>query len=119
MDRELYYRVEAFVRERLGEPEEGLTPETRLAQDLGLSGREGRGFLAAFGEEFGVDLSGFSPDESLGAGGEEFVPPVLPELFYLEPFVAGKLGRLPAITLRDLARWAEEGRWSPRSDLEE
>lgn len=120
MDRELYYRVEAFVRERLGEPAEGLTPETRLAQDLGLFGQTGTDFMVAFSEEFGVDLSGFDLGEYFGAGGEdlgaegeEVAPPVLPELFYLEPFIAGRLERLPAITLRDLAICAEEGRWPP------
>lgn len=113
MDRDLYHLVEAFVRERLGEPAEGLTPETRLAQDLGVSPREARGFLAAFGEEFGVDLSGFDAEEYFGDEGAEFVPLVLPELFYLKSFVAGRLGHLPAIALRDLAIWAEEGRWFP------
>jgi len=58
MDPYLPARVGQFVCEFCGVPLDKLRPETRLEEDLGMTGADAADFLEAFAGEFEVDLTG-------------------------------------------------------------
>ncbi len=58
MDPNLPARVMQFVREAWNMPSNKLRPETRLEEDLGMTGDDAAEFLGAFAGEFEVDLTG-------------------------------------------------------------
>ncbi len=62
----LYERVRRFTVSQLWEPKGGLSPETRLAADIGIAGLDGKAFMEAYAQEFGVDLTGFDWMDSFG-----------------------------------------------------
>jgi hypothetical protein len=110
MDEELYRCIEAFVREQLWEPKGGLRPETRLLHDIGAAGLDGYEFMEAYAAEFDVDLTGFNFRQHFGDEGLGCLPLAPFHWLYLRLFDPERLV-IPAVTLRDLTRWAEAGAW--------
>lgn len=128
---ELFVRIAYFIRRVWGEPRSGLTPSTRLVADLRMAGDDGVEFMAAYADEFGVDLSGFPAPAVFGREG---MWPWEPPLAVVAAPVRGAgwmlrriLSRMPAasprqkpdVTVRELVEWAARGRWAggdPDSD---
>lgn len=63
MNDETWERLEAFARAELGRPLLGgrltLKPESRLEQDLGLTGLDAVEFIDKWAETFGIETDGF------------------------------------------------------------
>jgi hypothetical protein len=64
--------VKEFVARITSVRPDKLAPGTRLAQDIGVDGDDGDDLMAAFGKQFGVDLSEFRTDSHFGQEGNAF-----------------------------------------------
>jgi acyl carrier protein len=110
----LWDRVRAFAAEQTDARAERLTPATTLFGDLGVDGDDADELFAAFATEFGVDLSGLDLSRHFGP---EAWPPwallILPlwMLWMARPGEPHKKAGVIPITLGDLLRSAEAGRW--------
>lgn len=120
-------RLAALVSAHSGVPVAELTLETRLLEDLGMDGDDGVEFLAAFAEEFGVDIGAVAPlnyfnDEHAFTGYATLVP----VMARLSPAFRARARRaargLRALRLRDLVASARAGHWIrpplPRGDAD-
>jgi hypothetical protein len=98
----LVLKIKSLLAERTGVAEERMTLETRLAEDLHMTGPKAAEFMRAFFAAFGIDDAQFSfarhfPAEQ-GAGGP------------IARLVHG-WGRREPVTILDLVRAAETGMW--------
>lgn len=109
-------RVRGLVSGQSGVPEAEISLETRLFEDLGMDGDDGDEFLAAFGDEFNVDISPVAPlnyfnDASSLTGHSLMIPAVA----YISPAFRTRVERaargLKALSVRDLVATARAGRW--------
>lgn len=128
MPRQTHFdRVRALVSRASGVPEAEITLETRLLEDLGMDGDDGVAFLAAFADEFGVDLAPVAPlnyfnDEASFTGYATLVP----VLARLSPAFRARVRRatrgMRALRVRDLVASARAGQWLrpplPRTDAD-
>lgn len=120
MDEAIYERVKEFTIEQLWEPKGGITPDTRLAEDIRIAGMDGKEFMEAYSKAFDVDISGFDWVDYFGP---ECMGCLLPLplsiarwLGIYHPKESIRWGRDPAdfeISLRDLTKWASAGYWTP------
>ena len=114
---ELYARVKVLIGEHAcWVSEEELTPDTHLADDLGIAGDDGYELLEAFCEEFGIqNTSEIEPYEYFGP--EAWDPFYVYVLLYHWVFDREKLNEpyysLTPLYLRDLIKSAEAKRWIP------
>lgn len=128
MPRQTHFdRVRALVSAHTGVPEAEITPETRLYEDLGLDGNDGLAFLAAFADEFGIDLGPVAPLNYFNdAAAFTGYATLLPVAARLSPAFRARVRRaargLRALRLRDLVASARAGRWIrpplPRGDAD-
>lgn len=81
---------------------ETLTYKTKISQDLGLEGDEADQFLDAFSKKFNVDFSDFNFKKYFVEEGWD------PIRFFI--YTTGII-KLKPITLRDLEKSAEIGKW--------
>ena len=114
MNPELYARVKILVAEQMIISKEELTPDTHLADDLGIAGDDGYELLEAFCEEFGIqNTSEIEPYEYFGP--EAWNPFDVYVLLYHWVFDREKLNEpyysLTPLYLRDLVKSAEAKRW--------
>ena len=113
MNPELYARVKILIAEQTWGSEE-LTPDTHLADDLGIVGDAGYELLEAFCEAFEIEnMSEIDPYEYFGPEG--WNPFDIYVLLYDLVFNREKLsdfGQTP-LTMRDLVKSAEAKRWIP------
>ncbi|MGR3715148.1 MAG: DUF1493 family protein [Thermohalobaculum sp.] len=109
-------RVRGLVSGQSGVPETEITLETRLFEDLGMDGDDGAELLAAFGDEFGVDIRGLAPnnyfnDETTFTGYSLMIPVIA----FLSPVFRAWVERasrgLRALSVRDLVASARARRW--------
>jgi|GEM_PF-6783846 len=112
----LYDQVRSFVAERSGAPVDSLEPETRLITDLRMGASAVDSFLAAYAEQFTIDVSSFRKAHHFAA--EQFDPlfPMMLMLFKLLSFgTAKKLEKAAPrdISLYHLATCAERKIWAP------
>ena len=108
----LYDRVVAFIAEQRGLPVERLRSETTLFGDLGTDGDDGVELLEGFGREFSVDMSRCDPSRYFGPEG---FYPWAPICWLVLAFREGspeERARLESISISDLVRSAELGRWA-------
>ena len=115
MNPELYARIKTLVVEQTGlASEEELTPETHLADDLGIAGDDGYELLEAFCEEFEIqNMEEIEPAEYFGTEGG---PNPFEIYFFLYDLVFDREQQrysFSPLYLRDLVRSAEAGRWIP------
>ena len=114
LNAELYDRVKVFAAEFWPISKEKLTPDTRLADDLGIAGDDGYELLEAFCEEFEIqNTSEIDPTEYFGSEGWDFE---IFLFFYYLIFERKKLNDYyspPPLTLRDLVKSVEAKRWIP------
>ncbi|MBM2769189.1 DUF1493 family protein [Burkholderia anthina] len=107
-------RLEAFAREALGRPLFGgklkLQPESRLEQDLGVTGLDGVAFIDKWAETFGVDAQGFPYRRYFGPEGQE----LLSSLIGLFVKRLRQPERRP-LTLGMLAEATRRGKWDTDS----
>ena len=113
---ELYIRVKALIAEQTWVSEEELTPDTHLADDLGIAGDDGYELLEAFCEEFDIqNTSEIEPYEYFGPEG--WNPFYIYVLLYYLAFNREKLNdsyaSLTPLYLWDLVKSAEAKRWIP------
>lgn len=106
MSNENYARIRDFVAKHLAVKSDKLHVETRLAEDLGLTGADAEEFLEAFSEEFGVDMAGFEFGKHFGP--EATFDPI--GFVRRWVFERRRLQFIP-ITLADLAHVIERHRW--------
>ena len=111
---ELYARVKAFVAEQWLMSEEELTPDTLLADDLGIAGDDGYELLEAFCEEFEIQNRN-EIDHTEYFGTEGCNPLEMYVLLYDLVFNREKRkgSDETALTLRDLVKSAEAKKWIP------
>ena len=114
MNPQIYARVKTLVAEQMIISEEALTPDTHLADDLGIAGDDGYELLEAFCEEFGIqNKSEIEPYEYFGP--EAWNPFDVYVLLYHWVFDREKLNEpyysLTPLYLRDLVKSAEAKRW--------
>ena len=112
---ELYARIKTLVVEQTGlGSEEELTPETHLADDLGIAGDDGYELLEAFCEEFEIqNMEEIEPAEYFGieSGPNPFEIYIF--LYYLVFNREKQHYSSSPLYLRDLVKSAEAGRWIP------
>lgn len=74
---DIWERLETFAREELGRPLFGgklnLQPESRLEQDLGLTGLDAVEFIDKWAETFSVDAKDFPYRRYFGPEGQELL----------------------------------------------
>ncbi len=112
---ELYARIKTLVVETTGlASEEELTPETHLADDLGIAGDDGYELLEAFCEAFEIqNMEEIEPAEYFGIEGG---PNPFEIYFFLYDLVFDREKQrysFSPLYLRDLVKSAEAGRWIP------
>lgn len=121
---ELYARIKTLVVEQTGlATEEELTPETHLADDLGIAGDDGYELLEAFCEEFDIEnMEEIEPSEYFGTEGGPDPFAIYVFLYDLVVFLYGLVfdrkkvkytDSSSPLYLRDLVKSAEAGRWLP------
>ncbi|WP_233801802.1 DUF1493 family protein [Paraburkholderia sp. HP33-1] len=110
MSDDTWVKFEAFAREELGRPLFGgqleLKPETRLEQDLGVTGQDGAEFIENWAKEFHVDVAGFPFRRYFSPEGQALLSSFL-GLF------SNRLRREPLVplTLGMLLEATRRGRW--------
>ncbi|KXU86544.1 acyl carrier protein [Paraburkholderia monticola] len=110
MSDDTWVKFEAFAREELGRPLFGgrleLKPETRLEQDLGVTGQDGAEFIENWAKEFHVDVGGFPFRRYFSPEGQALLSSFL-GLF------SKRLRRVPLVplTLGMLLEATRRGRW--------
>lgn len=114
IDPELYTRVKVLIAEQTWVSEEELTPDTHLAEDLGIAGDDGYELLEAFCETFEIEnMSEIEPYDYFGP--EATNPFYVYVLLYYWVFNREKLNEpnysLTPLYLRDLVKSAETKRW--------
>ena len=112
---ELYARIKTLVVEQTGlATEEELTPETHLANDLGIAGDDGYELLEAFCEEFEIqNMEEIEPAEYFGTEGGPNPFEIYVFLYYLVFDREKQHYSYSPLYLRDLVKSAEAGRWIP------
>jgi acyl carrier protein len=112
MDESKLMKVIEFIERRLWKPQNGLSPETTIRDDLGVSGAEAADFMQDFGDEFGVDLSEFEFDLYFEREANALLLPfsIIQALFRPSQRNERRASTVP-ITVRDLVRSAEAGKW--------
>lgn len=109
-------RVRGLVSGYCGVPEAEITLESRLVEDLGMGGDDGRAFLESFADEFDVDVSRLAPVNYF-----DHTPPlsrflsVIPLVAAFSPAFRRYVGHATrgrrAVTVRSLVRSAQAGVW--------
>jgi acyl carrier protein len=69
IDQDLYDRVVGLIAEELGLKREQIKPESRILHDFGCDGLDGDDLLAAFRDQFDVDISNVVFDRHFGPEG--------------------------------------------------
>ena len=112
---ELYARIKTLVVEQTGlASEEELTPETHLADDLGIAGDDGYELLEAFCEAFEIqNMEEIEPSEYFGTEGGPNPFEIYVFLYYLVFSREKQHYSCSPLYLRDLVKSAEAGRWIP------
>jgi acyl carrier protein len=120
-------RVRGLVSGQSGVPQEEITLETRLVEDLGLDGDDGHELLEAFADEFGVDMSGMAPLNYFDDEPPMFYSTALiPAVARFSPRFAAYVRRSTrgrrSLTVRSLVASARAQRWltpdAPRGDAD-
>lgn len=92
-----------------------IVPDARLLSDFGLDGDDASGFMAAFTNKFGVDMSGFYWLRYFGDEGWDFLAPAMIAVARLHPGFdmrwCAALAEEREITLHHLINVAETKRW--------
>jgi len=114
--RSLAKRVIAFVAKELGVRADRISPQTTIFGDLNTDGDDGDELLEAFGREFSVDMSQCDPSRHFGPEGSG------PQALATWIVHASRSGSpeqragLKPITISNLIRSAESGRWVDDDD---
>lgn len=111
MSASLHDRIVALVAKQVGVRADRITAETTLVGDLNTAGDDGVDLLEAFGKEFSVDMSNCDPSHYFGT---EVMYPWAPIYWLILAFREGspeQRAKLTPITINDLVRSAELGRW--------
>jgi acyl carrier protein len=74
---ELFSRLKEFVIKQSCVDDEEITPETKISDDLGVSGDDAVEFITAFGREFNVDVSHFMAADYFEPEGDVILPAIL------------------------------------------
>ena len=120
-------RVRALVSRQTGVPEDEISAETRLYEDLGMDGDAGLDFLAAFAHEFDVDLAPVAPlnyfnDQAAFTGYATLIPVAARLSSAFRARVRRAARGLRSLRVRDLVASARAGRWIrpplPRGDAD-
>ncbi|MCR1767872.1 DUF1493 family protein [Burkholderia glumae] len=108
---DIWQRLEEFTREELGRPLLGgslnIKPESRLEQDLGLTGLDAVEFIDEWAERFNVDAKDFPYRRYFGPEGQE----LLSSIIGLFSRARRRPERVP-LTMGMLAEATRRGRWS-------
>ncbi len=112
MTDEIEMRVKEFVSSEAGYDYNRLTLETTLFRDIGMDGADGWEFIEAFGQQFEVDLSDFSPAKHFGPEGMWFPPLII--IGMIRWLVLGDLHRAAGVTpisVGDLVNAVKAKKW--------
>jgi len=74
---ETNYKLKDFVIEQSYVDDEEITKETRIEDDLGVSGDDAVEFIIAFGKKFNVDISNFMIAEYFEPEGDIILPTII------------------------------------------
>ncbi|KVD45160.1 acyl carrier protein [Burkholderia sp. MSMB1078WGS] len=110
MKDDTWERFEAFARKELGRPLFGgklnLQPQSRLEEDLGVTGLDGIEFIDKWAETFNVDAKGFPYRRYFGPEGQELLSSLIG--LFVKRLRPPK--RYP-LTLGMLAEATRRGKW--------
>ncbi|WP_175841462.1 DUF1493 family protein [Burkholderia arboris] len=110
MKDDTWERFEAFTRQELGRPLFGgrlnLQPQSRLEEDLGVTGLDGVKFIDKWAETFNVDAEGFPYRRYFGPEGQELLSSLIG--LFVKRLRPPK--RYP-LTLGMLAEATRRGKW--------
>jgi acyl carrier protein len=109
-------RVRGLVSGQTGVPESEITLETRLYEDLGMDGDDGDEFLAAFADEFGLDIGGVAPlnyfnDESALSEYSMMIPAIAVVSRRFRAHARRCVRGVRALSVRNLVASAQARRW--------
>ena len=104
MNNDLDNRIHSLVAEVRGELPRNLTPDTRLAEDLGMDGLDAVEFFEKFQAMFQVDLTAMRWDRHFGGEGCN------PFAVFLPSFWRSRR-KHGSVTIRDLVASARAGKW--------
>lgn len=104
--------IAEFVASFVGVPSERISLSTTLFGDLGVDGEDGSDLLVAFGEHFNVDLSALDVTKHFGSEGIWPWAPLYWVVLWLRSGTPEQKARLSPITIADLVRAAESGKWN-------
>ena len=77
MNDEILYRIRDFVGKQYIDDAENITRETRVEEDLGVTGDDVFDFFIAFGKSFNVDVSNFLAADYFDGEGDAMLPAMM------------------------------------------
>lgn len=102
-----------LISQLSGLPPGGIRPESRILHDLGISGDDAVELLTAFAREFNVNLSEFPFDQYFPDEASFSFRSLWTWLLKLAGRRVSEMDAWRPITVADLERAAELGRWKP------
>jgi len=112
MSESLFLQVSQFVADFTSAPLDKIDEETTLFGDLGVDGDDGVELLSRFGEKFDVDLSSVDFSEHFGPEGWAPWAIIMWIAYACRRGSAEQKARLVPITVGDLCRAAESGKFA-------
>ena len=97
MNNEIFNKLKAFVIKQSSVDDEEITRDTRIEDELGVTGDDAVDFIIAYGEEFNVDVTRFMAADYFGP--ERSLP--LPGLFET---ISGHKSKRKMLTVGDLEK---------------
>lgn len=76
MNDDMFNKLKSFIIEETGVEENEVTRETRIENDLGITGDDAIDFLLAYGKAFHVDVSKFMAADYFDGEGYEILPTI-------------------------------------------
>lgn len=104
--------IAEFIASFVGIPSEGLSISTTLFGDLGIDGDDAHELLAAFGKRFNVDLSALDLTKHFGSEGTWPWALFYWVVLWSRSGTPEQKARLSPITIADLVRAVESGKWT-------
>lgn len=101
-----------FIASFVGIPSVGLSVSTTLFGDLGIDGDDAHDLLAAFGKRFNVDLSALDITKHFGPEGAWPWALFYWVVLWSRSGTPEQKARLSPITIADLVRAVESGKWT-------
>ena len=101
-----------FVASELRIEPDAIAPESRLQHELGLDGKDADTFMTHFAREFDIDMTNYRFADYFGREMAGCIP-----LWIVWLFIPPLRPKVTAISLADLQRAIDKGRWPKKNTL--